>query len=126
LPEGDEVEVDLGEGGGAVLGSGGEGDDEAAGLVDEELDLALPGIDDPVLADSGFGVKGELLPAVAADGPWRQDFGEEVGWTLDSFAYQVPAGVVARAGTRSPDGGKGRGRWPEPAGVRSGEREASP
>lgn len=53
-PEAGEVQVDLGEGGRAVLAGDGEGNDEAALFVHQELDLAFQRIDDPVLADAGL------------------------------------------------------------------------
>lgn len=71
-PEGEQVEADLRQDAGTVLGAGRQGDHESTGLVDQELDLALAGIDDPVLLDPAFGVERELLPAVAPAGAGRE------------------------------------------------------
>src|ERR1700724_1141100 len=82
-PEVGDVEMELGQALGLVPSRLGKSDDEAACLVDQELDLAHLVVDDPVLADAGLGVEHQLLAPVAAGGAGREDLDQEVGSALD-------------------------------------------
>src|SRR5262245_12515213 len=77
---------------GTVLFAFGQSDDEPAVFVDEELDRPLSRIDDPVFADSGFGVEGKFLATVPASRARRKNFNQQIRSSLNPALGDVKPG----------------------------------